>query len=85
MKQENHLKQNFLKISILKKPKIFLNKNRVLLIKFGFRNETNKKSPTGPLLLQLYNKKQRKLYLPVGITMQLAFVRGRTYHVYENG
>jgi DNA topoisomerase-1 len=30
------------------------------------------KSPTGPLLLRLQQEAARKLYLPVGITMQLA-------------
>jgi DNA topoisomerase-1 len=76
-------KQNF---NTKKKPK-FLNNNIGSTYKVADL-ETNqlKKSPTGPLLLQRYNKKARKLYLPVGITMQLA---QRLYEAglitYENG
>jgi DNA topoisomerase-1 len=73
MKQENHLRQN-LKISIQKKKPKILNNNIGSTYKVAdLETKPTKKSPTGPFTTStLQQEAARKLYLPVGITMQLA-------------
>jgi DNA topoisomerase-1 len=73
MKQENHLRQNFLKISIQKKKPKILNNNIGSTYKVAdLETKPTKNHQQDRLLSTLQQEAARKLYLPVGITMQLA-------------
>jgi DNA topoisomerase-1 len=67
----------------------FLNKNSVQNYKVGdLETKPTKKSPTGPFTTStLQQEAASKLYLPVGITMQISttFIRSRIDYLYENG
>jgi DNA topoisomerase-1 len=59
------------KISILKKKRRFLNNNIGSTYKVAdLETKPTKKSPTGPFTTSTLQQAARKLYLPVGITMQ---------------